>query len=165
MLWTYLIAGVVALVVLLLLFRMVWRVAEPNEALIISGLGAHASQEQGNDTLGFKISDKTDMMEFVRCSADHHSIAMARGNGPTLNHMAYEMAAHVKLVDEAVSCTANIVVLERVLKGEGDEHVVVQNLRIEGRIARRQGAIAEASHLLKLFVKHVDSAMAKIGCV
>ena len=43
------------------------------------------------DTLGFRLSDKTDMMDFVRCSADHHSIAMARGNGPTLNHMAYEM--------------------------------------------------------------------------
>ena len=43
--------------------------------------------------LGFKLSDQTDMMEFVRCSADHHSIAMARGNGPTLNHMAYEVAS------------------------------------------------------------------------
>ena len=43
------------------------------------------------DVLGFKMSDQTDMMEFVRCSADHHSIAMARGNGPTLNHMAYEV--------------------------------------------------------------------------
>ncbi len=41
--------------VLLLVFRMVWRVAEPNEALIISGLGAHSSQEQVNETLGFKI--------------------------------------------------------------------------------------------------------------
>ena len=46
MLWTYLIIGAVALVVLLILFRMVWRVAEPNEALIISGLGAHSSQDQ-----------------------------------------------------------------------------------------------------------------------
>ena len=45
------------------------------------------------DMLGFKLSDKTDMMDFVRCSADHHSIAMARGNGPTLNHMAYEVAS------------------------------------------------------------------------
>jgi catechol-2,3-dioxygenase len=44
------------------------------------------------DTLGFKLSDKTDMMDFVRCNADHHSIAMARGNGPTLNHCAFEMA-------------------------------------------------------------------------
>jgi catechol 2,3-dioxygenase-like lactoylglutathione lyase family enzyme len=43
------------------------------------------------DVLGFKLSDQTDMMEFVRCSADHHSIAMARGAGPTLNHMAYEV--------------------------------------------------------------------------
>ncbi len=44
------------------------------------------------DVLGFKLSDQTDMMDFVRCSRDHHSIAMARGNGPTLNHMAYEVA-------------------------------------------------------------------------
>ena len=55
MLWTYLIIGAVALGVLLLLFRMVWRVAEPNEALIISGLGAHSSTDQVNETLGFKI--------------------------------------------------------------------------------------------------------------
>jgi catechol 2,3-dioxygenase len=27
----------------------------------------------------------------VRCSADHHSIAMARGSGPTLNHCAFEV--------------------------------------------------------------------------
>ena len=44
------------------------------------------------DTLGFRLSDKTDLMDFVRCSADHHSIAMARGSGPTLNHCAFEMA-------------------------------------------------------------------------
>ncbi len=44
------------------------------------------------DTLGFRLSDQTDMMEFVRCSADHHSIAVAKADGPGLNHMAYEMA-------------------------------------------------------------------------
>jgi len=43
--------------------------------------------------LGFKVSDRTHMMEFIRCCADHHSIAMARGNGPSLNHMAYEVAS------------------------------------------------------------------------
>jgi len=41
--------------------------------------------------LGFKWSDSTFMMDFVRCCSDHHSVAFARGNGPTLNHMAYEM--------------------------------------------------------------------------
>ena len=55
MLWTYVIIAAVAVVVLLIVFRMVWRVAEPNEALIISGLGAHSSQEQINETLGFKV--------------------------------------------------------------------------------------------------------------
>jgi len=43
------------------------------------------------DLLGFRHSDSTDMMEFIRCCADHHSVAYARGNGPSLNHMAYEM--------------------------------------------------------------------------
>jgi len=44
------------------------------------------------DLLGFRHSDSTDMMEFIRCCADHHSVAFARGHGPSLNHMAYEMA-------------------------------------------------------------------------
>jgi catechol 2,3-dioxygenase len=43
------------------------------------------------DVLGFKWSDSTVMMDFVRCCTDHHSVAIARGNGPCLNHMAYEM--------------------------------------------------------------------------
>src|SRR5919112_1697597 len=55
MLWTYVGVAAAALVALLIIFRMVWRVAEPNEALIISGLGAHSSVEQVNETLGFKI--------------------------------------------------------------------------------------------------------------
>jgi len=53
-------------------------------------------EEQTNffiDMLGFRLSDSTDMMDFVRCSSDHHSIAMARGDGPSLNHMAYELAS------------------------------------------------------------------------
>ncbi len=43
-----------ALLVLILLFRTVWRVAEPNEALIISGLGAHG-EASAEDSRGFKI--------------------------------------------------------------------------------------------------------------
>ncbi|MEQ4721968.1 SPFH domain-containing protein [Nonomuraea sp. B19D2] len=49
-------AGVIlAAVVIILLFKAVWRVAEPNEALIISGLGARRRGEGGVDSLGFKI--------------------------------------------------------------------------------------------------------------
>ncbi|GIH62320.1 SPFH domain-containing protein [Microbispora siamensis] len=46
--------AIVALIVLILLFKAIWRVAEPNEALIISGLGAHTKNELA-DSLGFKI--------------------------------------------------------------------------------------------------------------
>jgi catechol-2,3-dioxygenase len=43
------------------------------------------------DVLGFKLSDRTRMMNFVRCNSDHHSIAFAHGDAATLNHIAYEM--------------------------------------------------------------------------
>ena len=53
----YYIAGtaVVVVILLVLAFRVVWRVAEPNEALIISGLGAKGDNETQLDSLGFKI--------------------------------------------------------------------------------------------------------------
>ncbi len=43
------------------------------------------------DLLGFRHSDSTHMMDFLRCSRDHHSIALVRANGPSLNHVAYEV--------------------------------------------------------------------------
>ena len=43
------------------------------------------------DVLGFKVSDSSHMMEFLRCSADHHSIALFRNNGPSLNHVASQL--------------------------------------------------------------------------
>jgi flotillin len=49
------IAAVAALIAFAILFKLMWRVAEPNEALIISGLGARAGTERTSDSLGFKI--------------------------------------------------------------------------------------------------------------
>jgi len=43
------------------------------------------------DVLGFQLSDTTDFMDFMRCCADHHSVAVARSEGASLNHMAYEL--------------------------------------------------------------------------
>lgn len=44
------------------------------------------------DILGFRTSDySADMMVFLRCSKDHHSIALVRGNYPAINHVAFEM--------------------------------------------------------------------------
>ena len=44
-----------------------------------------------SDVLGFKLSDRTRIMDFIRCNRDHHSIAFAHAAGSTLNHIAYEM--------------------------------------------------------------------------
>ena len=46
--------AVVAIALFVLVFRAMWRVAEPNEALIISGLH-HRSNEETGESLGFKI--------------------------------------------------------------------------------------------------------------
>lgn len=43
------------------------------------------------DVLGFKLSDRTGMLAFLRCNADHHSIAFAFSGGATLHHIAFEM--------------------------------------------------------------------------
>ena len=43
------------------------------------------------DALGFQVTDRTARMNFIRCSADHHSIAFAHANGPSLNHTAFEV--------------------------------------------------------------------------
>jgi catechol-2,3-dioxygenase len=43
------------------------------------------------DVLGFRLSDATERMDFVRCSTSHHSIATAKSTGAGLNHMAYEV--------------------------------------------------------------------------
>ncbi|HEY4377062.1 MAG TPA: flotillin family protein, partial [Acidimicrobiales bacterium] len=45
----------VAIVLAFVLFRLMWRVAEPNEALIISGLHTHHTTNDVEDSLGFKI--------------------------------------------------------------------------------------------------------------
>ena len=46
---------VVGLAVLFAIFKLMWRVAEPNEALIISGLREHAVPDAVGESLGFKI--------------------------------------------------------------------------------------------------------------
>jgi flotillin len=48
-------AVVAGLIVLFVLFKMMWRVAEPNEALVISGLRERSKIEGVGETLGFKI--------------------------------------------------------------------------------------------------------------
>ena len=41
------------LIIAFILFKVMWRVAEPNEALVISGIREHASPEGVDESLGF----------------------------------------------------------------------------------------------------------------
>src|SRR5688572_29986155 len=47
--------AVSAVVLVLVVFKLMWRVAEPNEALIISGLRDHGTPADVESSLGFKI--------------------------------------------------------------------------------------------------------------
>lgn len=41
--------------------------------------------------LGFRLSDRTRIMAFMRCGSDHHSIALADAQENSLNHVAFVM--------------------------------------------------------------------------
>ncbi len=43
------------------------------------------------DVAGFRLSDRTAHMSFIRCDSVHHAIAFANANVPSLNHVAFEM--------------------------------------------------------------------------
>ena len=42
------------------------------------------------DALGFSVSDRS-LLTFVRCGADHHSVAFHPGDSSSLHHIAFEM--------------------------------------------------------------------------
>jgi 2,3-dihydroxy-p-cumate/2,3-dihydroxybenzoate 3,4-dioxygenase len=50
-----------------------------------------AATKFAQEVLGFKLSDRTRVMSFVRCDSTHHCIAYADADASTLNHMAFEM--------------------------------------------------------------------------
>jgi catechol 2,3-dioxygenase-like lactoylglutathione lyase family enzyme len=43
------------------------------------------------DVLGFRLSDRTGFMNFVRCDRVHHALAYAQADNSQLNHIAFEM--------------------------------------------------------------------------
>jgi catechol 2,3-dioxygenase-like lactoylglutathione lyase family enzyme len=43
------------------------------------------------DELGFKLTDFTKGLDFLRCDTTHHSIGITRNGGSTLNHVAFLM--------------------------------------------------------------------------
>jgi len=44
------------------------------------------------EVMGFKLSDRTRIMAFMRCNSDHHSIAFAEASQDSMNHIAFQMS-------------------------------------------------------------------------
>lgn len=59
--------------------------------VVFNSADAEASGHLAEDALGFRVSDRTKGMVFVRCNDAHHSTAFARAGFASLNHIAFEM--------------------------------------------------------------------------
>ncbi|MBN9143321.1 MULTISPECIES: VOC family protein [unclassified Novosphingobium] len=59
--------------------------------VVFNSADAEASGDIVEEVLGFRVSDRTRGMVFVRCNEAHHSTAFARAGFSSLNHVAFEM--------------------------------------------------------------------------
>jgi len=59
--------------------------------VVFNAADAEASGHLVEEVLGFRVSDRTKGMVFVRCNDAHHSTAFARAGFSSLNHIAFEM--------------------------------------------------------------------------
>ena len=59
--------------------------------VVFNSADAEATGHLAEDALGFRVSDRTKGMVFVRCNESHHSTAFARAGFASLNHIAFEM--------------------------------------------------------------------------
>jgi catechol 2,3-dioxygenase len=75
---------------------------EPDRPRKLSHVVLNADEPEASvalftDLLGFRVSDRTRMHNFLRCGdtaaglIDHHNIAIGNGGGAMLNHIAFEM--------------------------------------------------------------------------
>jgi catechol 2,3-dioxygenase-like lactoylglutathione lyase family enzyme len=60
--------------------------------VVFNSADAEATGLLAERALGFRVSDRTKGMVFVRCNESHHSTAFARAGFASLNHIAFEMA-------------------------------------------------------------------------
>jgi len=60
--------------------------------VVLNSNDADAAERFAIDELGFRLSDRTRHMGFVRCNRVHHCIAYARAGFTSLHHIAFEMA-------------------------------------------------------------------------
>jgi catechol 2,3-dioxygenase len=59
--------------------------------VVFNSADVATAQHFYEEALGFRLSDRTRIMAFMRCNSDHHSIALADADANTLNHIAFVM--------------------------------------------------------------------------
>lgn len=59
--------------------------------VVLNSENVAVAQRFFEDALGFRLSDRTRIMAFMRCGSDHHSIALADAEENSLNHVAFLM--------------------------------------------------------------------------
>jgi 2,3-dihydroxy-p-cumate/2,3-dihydroxybenzoate 3,4-dioxygenase len=59
--------------------------------IVFNAADAEMMADAVETVLGFRVSDRTKGMVFVRCNDSHHSTAFARSGFTSLNHVAFEM--------------------------------------------------------------------------
>jgi len=69
---------------------------EPDRVRKISHINLNTGDHERScrffvEALGFRLIDETRALMFLNCNADHHSVVLHKGGGPTLNHIAFEM--------------------------------------------------------------------------
>ena len=57
----------------------------------LNSVDADAAAEFFQKALGFRLTDRTGMMAFVRCNSDHHAVVIADAKVDGLNHVAFLM--------------------------------------------------------------------------
>jgi 2,3-dihydroxy-p-cumate/2,3-dihydroxybenzoate 3,4-dioxygenase len=58
---------------------------------VVNSTDVEASERFAVDKLGFKVSDRTGHMRFLRCNRKHHCVAYAKADLASLNHIAFEL--------------------------------------------------------------------------
>lgn len=58
---------------------------------VLNSMDVAACERFAEDVLGFRVSDRTRAMTFVRCNRKHHAMAFAHSTIASLNHIAFEM--------------------------------------------------------------------------
>jgi catechol 2,3-dioxygenase-like lactoylglutathione lyase family enzyme len=59
--------------------------------VVLNAKDAEKAERFAVEKLGFRVSDRTKMMRFVRCNRKHHALAYVNSDFSSLNHIAFDM--------------------------------------------------------------------------